>query len=165
MPIGPTTYFGKERVFVDREACIQAFRENIQKSGTQEYNILFYHGIAGIGIFKKYADYFNTYEKQAWFLLGYIDSLLNKKIKDFEAGQYYIKPLGNYDIFDFNTIKKNCHLISYYNSKNLIDKLTYAEIDDKLSYLETYTTNYDSTFSTDEAKKYFEIGQNCHLEL
>lgn len=49
MSIGPTTYFGKERIFVDREACIQAFRENIQKSVTQEYNVLFYHGIAGIG--------------------------------------------------------------------------------------------------------------------
>jgi len=49
MSIGPTTYFGEERVFVDREACIQAFRENIQNSGTGEYNILFYHGIAGIG--------------------------------------------------------------------------------------------------------------------
>jgi len=49
MPIGPTTYFGKERVFVDREACIQAFRENIQNSGTKEYNVLFYYGIAGIG--------------------------------------------------------------------------------------------------------------------
>ena len=49
MSIGPTTYSGEERVFVDREACIQAFRENIQNSGTQEYNILFYHGIAGIG--------------------------------------------------------------------------------------------------------------------
>ena len=49
MPIGPTIYFGKERVFVDREACIQAFRENIQNSGTKEYNVLFYYGIAGIG--------------------------------------------------------------------------------------------------------------------
>jgi len=27
----------------------RAFRENIQNSGTGEYNILFYHGIAGIG--------------------------------------------------------------------------------------------------------------------
>ena len=49
MPIGPTTYFGKERVFVDREPCIKAFRENIQNSENREYNILFYHGIAGIG--------------------------------------------------------------------------------------------------------------------
>jgi tetratricopeptide (TPR) repeat protein/predicted amidohydrolase len=49
MPIGPTTYFGKGRVFVDREVCIQAFRENIQNSGNLEYNVLFYHGIAGIG--------------------------------------------------------------------------------------------------------------------
>ncbi|AKB52613.1 hypothetical protein MSBRW_3360 [Methanosarcina barkeri str. Wiesmoor] len=49
MPIGPTTYFGKERVFVDREACIQAFRENIQNSEIKEYNVLFYYGIAGIG--------------------------------------------------------------------------------------------------------------------
>lgn len=49
MPIGPTECFGKERVFVDREACIQAFRENILNSGDKEYNVLFYHGIAGIG--------------------------------------------------------------------------------------------------------------------
>lgn len=49
MPIGPTTYFGEERVFVDRESCIQAFRENIQNSETREYNVLFYYGIAGIG--------------------------------------------------------------------------------------------------------------------
>jgi len=49
MPIDPTINFGKERVFVDRELCIQAFRENIQNSGTRKYNILFYHGIAGIG--------------------------------------------------------------------------------------------------------------------
>jgi tetratricopeptide (TPR) repeat protein len=49
MPIGPTIYFPKERVFVDREACIQAFRENTQKLGTKNYNVLFFHGIAGIG--------------------------------------------------------------------------------------------------------------------
>ncbi|MDD3245455.1 MAG: tetratricopeptide repeat protein [Methanosarcina sp.] len=49
MPIGPTTHFGKERVFVDREPCIQAFRETIQNSGNREYNVLFYYGIAGIG--------------------------------------------------------------------------------------------------------------------
>ena len=49
MPIGPTTYFRKERIFVDRELCLQAFRENIQNSETKDYNILFYHGIAGIG--------------------------------------------------------------------------------------------------------------------
>lgn len=44
----PTTYFGKERVFVDRKACVQAFRDNIQNSGNKEYNVLFYHGIPGI---------------------------------------------------------------------------------------------------------------------
>jgi tetratricopeptide (TPR) repeat protein len=49
MPIAPTRYFRNERVFVDREACTQALRENIQKSGTQRYNVLYYHGIAGIG--------------------------------------------------------------------------------------------------------------------
>ena len=49
MAIGPTTYFGKERVFVDREACIQTFRENIKSLGSREYNVLFYYGIAGIG--------------------------------------------------------------------------------------------------------------------
>jgi hypothetical protein len=45
----PTTYFGKGRVFVDRDSCIQAFRDNIEKLGTQEYNVLYYYGIAGIG--------------------------------------------------------------------------------------------------------------------
>ncbi len=49
MSIGPTTDFGKTRVFVDREPCIQAFRENIQNSENREYNVLFYYGIAGIG--------------------------------------------------------------------------------------------------------------------
>ncbi|MCO5380743.1 MAG: tetratricopeptide repeat protein [Methanosarcina barkeri] len=49
MSIGPITYFGKDRVFVDREPCIQAFRENIQNSRNREYNVLFYHGIPGIG--------------------------------------------------------------------------------------------------------------------
>jgi Tfp pilus assembly protein PilF len=49
MPIAPTTYFRNKRVFVDREACTQAFRENIRKLGTQRYNVLYYHGIAGIG--------------------------------------------------------------------------------------------------------------------
>ena len=49
MSVGPTTHFGKGRVFVDREACIQAFRVNIQNSGAREYNVLFYYGIAGIG--------------------------------------------------------------------------------------------------------------------
>lgn len=49
MAIGPTTYFGKERVFVDREACIQTFWENIQSLGSREYNVLFYYGIAGVG--------------------------------------------------------------------------------------------------------------------
>ncbi len=49
MSIGPTTYFGEERIFVDREACIQAFRNNIQNYGALKYNVLFYYGIAGIG--------------------------------------------------------------------------------------------------------------------
>ncbi|HHV25170.1 MAG: hypothetical protein PHG79_12565 [Methanosarcina sp.] len=45
----PTTNFGKERVFVDRKACIQAFRDNIKNSVNKEYNVLLYHGISGIG--------------------------------------------------------------------------------------------------------------------
>ena len=49
MPIGPATYFRNERVFVDREPCVQAFRENIQRSRNRECNVLFYYGIAGIG--------------------------------------------------------------------------------------------------------------------
>ena len=49
MPIAPTTYFRNKRIFVDREACTQAFRENIHKLGTQKYNVLYYYGIAGIG--------------------------------------------------------------------------------------------------------------------
>ena len=49
MPIDPITYSSRERIFVDREPCIQIFRENIQNSENREYNVLFYHGIAGIG--------------------------------------------------------------------------------------------------------------------
>lgn len=49
MTIAPTTYFRNKRIFVDREDCTQAFRENIHKLGTQKYNILYYYGIAGIG--------------------------------------------------------------------------------------------------------------------
>jgi tetratricopeptide (TPR) repeat protein len=41
--------FIEERPFVDREIYIQAFRENIQKSGTKDYNVLSYYGIAGSG--------------------------------------------------------------------------------------------------------------------
>lgn len=96
MPIGPTIYFGKERSFVDRETCIQAFRENIQKSGTKDYNILFYYGIAGIGKSKlqnelqkildeEYPDIFwvsidlneNTYREISTFLI-----ILRNKIQE-----------------------------------------------------------------------------------
>ncbi|MDY9926811.1 tetratricopeptide repeat protein [Methanosarcina sp.] len=64
MPIGSTTYFGKERIFVDRDACIQAFRENIQKLETQEYNVLFFHGIAGIGKSKLQKELQNILDKE-----------------------------------------------------------------------------------------------------
>jgi chromosomal replication initiation ATPase DnaA len=64
MPIGPTRYFGEERIFVDRETCIQAFRENIPKSGTQEYNVLFFHGIAGIGKSKLQKELQNIVNKE-----------------------------------------------------------------------------------------------------
>ncbi len=49
MPIGFTTYLVEEREFVDREAFVQAFRENIQNSEIKDYNVLFYYGVAGIG--------------------------------------------------------------------------------------------------------------------
>ncbi|MFZ2497858.1 tetratricopeptide repeat protein [Methanosarcina sp.] len=42
-------YIDNERVFVDRETCIRAFKDNIQNLETREYNVLFYYGIAGIG--------------------------------------------------------------------------------------------------------------------
>jgi tetratricopeptide (TPR) repeat protein len=64
MQIGPTRYFGEERVFVDRETCIQAFRKNIQKSGTQEYSVLFFHGIAGIGKSKLQKELQNIVNKE-----------------------------------------------------------------------------------------------------
>ena len=64
MPIGPTTYFEKERVFVDREPCIQVFRENIQNSGPRKYNVLFYYGIAGIGKSKLQEELQNILNKE-----------------------------------------------------------------------------------------------------
>ncbi|MDY9926604.1 tetratricopeptide repeat protein [Methanosarcina sp.] len=104
MPIGPTTYFGKEKVFVDREPCIQAFRENIQKSGTKEYNVLFYHGIAGIGKSKlqkelqkildeKYPEILwaaidlntKTYRESGTFLIT-----LRNKIQDKSKSKFYL---------------------------------------------------------------------------
>jgi tetratricopeptide (TPR) repeat protein len=49
MALHPTDYFRKERVFVDRETCIDNFKNFVQNSKNQEYNVLFYYGIAGIG--------------------------------------------------------------------------------------------------------------------
>ena len=48
MALHPTDYFRKERVFVDRETCIDNFKNFIQNPN-QDYNALFYYGIAGIG--------------------------------------------------------------------------------------------------------------------
>ncbi|WP_269850462.1 hypothetical protein [Methanosarcina horonobensis] len=49
MALHPTDYFRKERVFVDRETCIDNFKKIIQNPNNQDYNALFYYGIAGIG--------------------------------------------------------------------------------------------------------------------
>jgi tetratricopeptide (TPR) repeat protein len=49
MALHPTDYFRKERIFVDRETCIDNFRKFIQNSNNQDYSALFYYGIAGIG--------------------------------------------------------------------------------------------------------------------
>jgi len=49
MSLCPTDYFRKERVFVDRETCIDNFKNFIQNPNNQDYNALFYYGIAGIG--------------------------------------------------------------------------------------------------------------------
>ncbi len=49
MALHPTDYFRKERVFVDRETCIDNFKKFIQNPNNQDYNALFYYGIAGIG--------------------------------------------------------------------------------------------------------------------
>jgi hypothetical protein len=104
MPIGPTTYFRNERVFVDREACTQAFRENVRKSGTQRYNVLYYHGIAGIGksklqkklqtiLYKEYPDIFwvsidlntKTYREVGTFLIT-----LRNKIQEKCKAKFYL---------------------------------------------------------------------------
>lgn len=49
MALHPTDYSRKERVFVDRETCIDNFKKFIQDPNNQDYNALFYYGIAGIG--------------------------------------------------------------------------------------------------------------------
>lgn len=49
MALHPTDYFRKERIFVDRETCIDNFKKFIQNPKNQDYNALFYYGIAGIG--------------------------------------------------------------------------------------------------------------------
>ena len=98
LPIYPTTYFRKERVFVDRELCIQAFIENIQNSGTQEYNVLFYHGIAGIGkskLQKKLQDILNEeYPEIVWAAID-----LNTKI---------YREIGTFLVTLRNKIQEKC---------------------------------------------------------
>lgn len=49
MTLRQTDYFQKERVFVDRETCIENFKNFVQNPNNQEYNALFFYGIAGIG--------------------------------------------------------------------------------------------------------------------
>ncbi len=49
MTLRQTDYFRKERIFVDRETCIDNFKNFIQNPDNQYYNALFYYGIAGIG--------------------------------------------------------------------------------------------------------------------
>ncbi len=49
MTLRQTNYYPQERIFVDRETCIDNFRNFIQNPNNQDYNALFYYGIAGIG--------------------------------------------------------------------------------------------------------------------
>lgn len=49
MTLRQTNYFRKERGFVDRETCVENFKNFIQNPNNQDYNTLFYYGIAGIG--------------------------------------------------------------------------------------------------------------------
>lgn len=49
MALHPTNYSRKERIFVDRETCIDNFKKFIQNPNNQDYNAIFYYGIAGIG--------------------------------------------------------------------------------------------------------------------
>lgn len=104
MPIAPTTYFRNERIFVDREACTQAFIENIHELGTQRYNVLYYHGIAGIGKSKlqkelqrildeEYPDIFwfsidlntKTYREVGTFLIT-----LRSKVQEKSKAKFYL---------------------------------------------------------------------------
>lgn len=49
MTLHQTDYYPQERIFVDRETCTDNFRNFIQNPNNQDYNALFYYGIAGIG--------------------------------------------------------------------------------------------------------------------
>lgn len=49
MTLRRNDYFRKERIFVDRETCIENFKNFIHSPNNQDYNALFYYGIAGIG--------------------------------------------------------------------------------------------------------------------
>ncbi|KKG10288.1 tetratricopeptide repeat protein [Methanosarcina sp. 2.H.A.1B.4] len=70
MALHPSDYFRKERVFVDRETCIYNFKNFIQNYNNQDYNALFYYGIAGIGKSKlqhKLQNILNTeYPEMLW---------------------------------------------------------------------------------------------------
>ena len=104
-------YFGKERVFVDRGPCIQAFRENMQTSGSKEYNILFYYGIAGIGKSKLQKE---------------LQKILNEKYPkifwvsiDFDVKTY--REIGTFLIALRNKIQEKCDAKFYlFNSVHAI---------------------------------------------
>ncbi|MDY9927876.1 tetratricopeptide repeat protein [Methanosarcina sp.] len=64
MTLRPIDYFRKERVFVDREICIDNFKSFIQNPNNQEYNALFFYGIAGIGKSKLQHELQNILDKE-----------------------------------------------------------------------------------------------------
>jgi AAA+ ATPase superfamily predicted ATPase len=54
----------EENFFVDRDNCIQTFKDAINNIGQKEFNVLVYYGVAGIGktsLRKELSKYLNEY--------------------------------------------------------------------------------------------------------
>lgn len=90
MVLGPKNHF-KKRIFLDRDEQIKTFKEAIENLGKKEFNVLVYHGVAGIGKtslreqFPKYLEEYNQDHRSLDIIWASIDFAFeeHRKISSF----------------------------------------------------------------------------------